>query len=52
MTLSRQRFDACVTGGSDNVYRMYSEKDYCTSSHDFLLSRATMALIILMRKLK
>lgn len=31
---------------------MNIEKDYSTSSHDFLLSRATMALIILTRKLK
>jgi hypothetical protein len=50
MTLFVQRFDAYEKKGQTN--HVYSEKDHSTSSHDFLLSRPTTALIILVRKLK
>ncbi len=37
---------------SDKVHHVYHDRDHSTSSHDFLLSRPTMVLIILVRKLK
>jgi hypothetical protein len=50
MTLFRQRFDAYVTRGRIRSTRR--DKNDSTSSHDFLLSRATMAPMMLTRKLK